>query len=118
MVTPEYNHTIPPALVNAMDMFGGSLYAFKPSACVCYSMTALGGSRVAQALPPMLHELGCLPVSKQFVLPSANKALTAEGVATGDGADGNIGQLQKMLAQLVWWADACRKQRAARGIPK
>lgn len=37
IVSAEYNHAIPPALSNMMDHFGGSCYAYKPSAIVCYS---------------------------------------------------------------------------------
>ena len=117
VVTPEYNHTIPPALLNAMDNFGGSNFAFKPSACVCYSKTALGGSRVAQALQPFLHELGCLPVSKQVILPAADQILSSDGVAVGDKAAANDKQMQSLLNQFTWWAEACRNQRASSGIP-
>ena len=37
IVSGEYNHSIPPALSNMMDHFGGSSYAYKPSGIVCYS---------------------------------------------------------------------------------
>lgn len=64
IVTPEYNHTLPPALTSMMGHFGSSNYAFKPSAIVTYSVGALGGIRAAMAARPFLSELGCLPVSK------------------------------------------------------
>jgi hypothetical protein len=37
VVSPEYNHSVPPALSNTLAHFGGSLFAFKPSAVVTYS---------------------------------------------------------------------------------
>jgi NAD(P)H-dependent FMN reductase len=37
MVTPEYNHAPGPALLNLLDHFGSSTFAFKPSLIVSYS---------------------------------------------------------------------------------
>lgn len=37
VVTPEYNHTIPPALTSMMGHFGGSNYLYKPCGAVTYS---------------------------------------------------------------------------------
>lgn len=37
IVTPEYNHSLPPALTNMLDHFGSSVYSWKPSGIVCYS---------------------------------------------------------------------------------
>lgn len=37
MVTPEFNHAPAPALLDTLNHFGGSSYAFKPSAIVSYS---------------------------------------------------------------------------------
>lgn len=38
MVSPEYNHSMSPALSHLLNHFGASLFAFKPSAIVTYSM--------------------------------------------------------------------------------
>jgi NAD(P)H-dependent FMN reductase len=37
MVTPEYNHAPSPALLETLNHFGGSSFAFKPSCIVTYS---------------------------------------------------------------------------------
>ncbi len=37
MVSPEYNHSLSPALLHLLNHFGSSLFAFKPSAIVTYS---------------------------------------------------------------------------------
>ena len=37
MVSPEYNHSMSPALANLLNHFGSSLFAYKPSAIVTYS---------------------------------------------------------------------------------
>jgi NAD(P)H-dependent FMN reductase len=36
IVTPEYNHSLPPALTSMMGHFGGSSYANKPRYCHCH----------------------------------------------------------------------------------
>ena len=64
------------------------------------------------ALRPFLSELGCLPVSKQVIMPNAPGQLSEEGVPEGDHAGGCIKQMDGMLTQLRWWAEATRDQRA------
>jgi chromate reductase len=108
------NHTIPPVLTQLMNMTGCSKYANKVSGTVCYSgfPSPAGGARCAVALRPFLSELGCLPVSKQVIIPNANAQLTDEGVPQGDHAEGCQKQMDGMLEQLRWWAEATRAQRA------
>ena len=100
MVTSEYNHAPSPALLETVNHFGGSSYAFKPSAIVTYSAgqwrarqpclpappppsqcgaACRGGTRAAVALRPVLCELGCLPVSAMIHIPHAGKLLTPDG---------------------------------------
>lgn len=116
VVSCEYNHTIPPALTGMMGHFGGSNYAYKPSATVCYSPGPSGGARVAMALRPFLSELGCLPVSKLTLLPEPAALLRDDG-APVDAAARPLKQLPAMLAELEWFAVALRKQRDSCGPP-
>src|SRR5471032_3696916 len=44
IVTGEYNHTMPPGLMNLLDHFMEEYY-WRPSAIVCYSAGAFGGVR-------------------------------------------------------------------------
>jgi chromate reductase, NAD(P)H dehydrogenase (quinone) len=113
VVTPEYNHTIPPALTAMMNFVGCSKYADKVSGSVCYSgySTPAGGARCAVALRPFLSELGCLPVSKQVIVPNASQQVTEDGEAQGDHKDGLTKMMDAMLEQLQWWAEAARTQR-------
>ena len=114
IVSPEYNHTIPPVLTQLMNMTGCSKYANKVSGTVCYSgfPSPAGGARCAVALRPFLSELGCLPVSKQVIIPNANGQLDESGVPQGDHAEGCQKQMDGMLEQLRWWAEATRTQQA------
>ena len=119
IITPEYNHSIPSALTNMMNHFGCSLYSYKPSACICYSMTPIGGPRVAAALRVFLSELGCLSVSKQAILPSCHKYISKDGDPVEGESQGQdaVKQISGTLKQLHWWATACRVQREAAGTP-
>lgn len=38
IITPEYNHSVPPALTNLLDHFSPAQYHFKPSGIVSYSL--------------------------------------------------------------------------------
>ena len=114
IVSPEYNHSIPPALSSLMGHFGGSCYQCKPSAIVTYSPGPWGGMRAAMAIQIMCHELGCLPVSKLCGLPSATDLLKEDGTPVDPEAR-MLGQLPSMLVQLEWMAVAMKNQRAATG---
>jgi len=64
-VTPEYNHSFPAALKNAIDY----LYAewqHKPAGTVSYGIT--GGVRAVEALRLVLIEVGAVPIAAQVAL--------------------------------------------------
>lgn len=63
MVSPEYNHSMSPALAHLLNHFGSSLFSYKPSVIVTYSAGQWGGARAAVSMRTFLSELGCLPVS-------------------------------------------------------
>jgi chromate reductase, NAD(P)H dehydrogenase (quinone) len=112
VVTPEYNHSVPPALSSMMGHFGGSLYANKPSGIITYSAGPFGGTRAAMALRPLLSELGCLPVSKLACFPFPDTYLDSDGVVS-DPNNRMLKQLPELLSQLEWWAVAASNQREA-----
>ncbi len=79
MISPEYNHTMSPALANLLNHFGSSLFSYKPSAIVTYSAGQWGGMRAAVGMRTFLSELGCLPVSSMIHVPKAQEVFTADG---------------------------------------
>lgn len=112
MVSPEYNHSISPALTHLLNHFGSSLFAYKPSAIVTYSAGQWGGVRAAAGMRVYLSELGCLPVSAMIHVPKAQQVFTEDG----DFADGVDTQrwteyMDRAFTQLYWWADAASAQR-------
>jgi chromate reductase len=117
IVSPEYNHVVPPALAGLMGHFGGSCYSQKCSAVVTYSPSPFGGMRASMVICQMLHELGCLPVSKLCGLPAVSEILNTDGTPI-DPAHRMLKQLPSMLTDLEWLAVAMKNQRDAVGLPK
>lgn len=56
-VTPEYNHTYPAVLKNAIDYLYEPWHG-KPYSIVCYSPGAIGGARAADQLRNLLNYIG------------------------------------------------------------
>jgi len=113
MVSPEYNHSMSPALAHLLNHFGSSLYAWKPSLIATYSAGQWGGARAAVNMRTFLAELGCLPVSAMIHVPKAQDVFDAEGgYAPGVGAARWNDYLDRGFQQLAWWAEAASRQRA------
>lgn len=119
MVSPEYNHSMSPALAHLLNHFGSSLYSYKPSAIATYSAGQWGGARAAVNMRTFLAELGCLPVSAMIHVPSAQDLFDEAGGYLPD-IDGTKwdGYLGRTFAQLVWWAEAARYQRATKSADR
>ncbi|MEM1130207.1 MAG: NAD(P)H-dependent oxidoreductase [Pseudomonadota bacterium] len=113
MVSPEYNHSMSPALADLLNHFGASLFAYKPSLIATYSAGQWGGARAAMNMRAYLGELGCLPVSAMVHVPKAHEVFDADGgyLDTVD-ADRWDTYLGRGLGQLAWWGAAARSQRA------
>jgi NAD(P)H-dependent FMN reductase len=80
VVCAEYNHSIPPALVNLLDYFLEE-YFYRPSAIVCYSAYQFGGVRAAMQLRSLLPEVGMPTIPTLQPVSLAGHALSEEGVA-------------------------------------
>ncbi|MEO9529311.1 NAD(P)H-dependent oxidoreductase [Roseibium sp.] len=114
MVSPEYNHSMSPALAHLLNHFGSSLFAYKPSAIVTYSAGQWGGARAAVNMRTFLSELGCLPVSAMVHVPKAQEVFEENGgLLEGEDADRWDGYFDRTFSQLFWWAEAAARQRAA-----
>ncbi|WP_339719132.1 NAD(P)H-dependent oxidoreductase [uncultured Paraglaciecola sp.] len=113
MVSPEYNHSMSPALANLLNHFGSSLFSYKPSAIVTYSAGQWGGMRAAVGMRTYLSELGCLPVSAMIHVPRAQDIFTANGtLQTGEDQDSWFNYFARTINQLAWWAQATKAHRA------
>lgn len=101
IVTPEYNHSVPPALVNALD----HLYVewnYKAAAFVSYGGVS-GGLRSVQSAKPLLCALKVVPIVEAVALPSAHKLVEA-GVFNPEPSHLKAATL--MLDELKRWTSA------------
>lgn len=113
MLSPEYNHSISPALANLLNHFGSSLFSYKPSAIVTYSAGQWGGMRAAVGMRTFLSELGCLPVSAMIHVPHAHEVFDESGsINQGQDASHWDDYFYRTFAQLNWWAEATKLQKA------
>lgn len=116
MVSPEYNHTMSPALVHLLNHFGSSLFSYKPSAIVTYSAGQWGGARAAVGMRTFLSELGCLPVSAMIHIPAAQEVFDENGHYLGAvDAPAWTNYTGRAFDQLMWWATAAKNHRSAAG---
>jgi NAD(P)H-dependent FMN reductase len=111
VVTPEYNHSIPGGLKNAIDTVWLSFgFRNKPVAAVGYSGSVGGGIRAIEHLAHVFIETEAVPLRNTVVIPFVRTAFGADG----EPADPETGiRLQVMLDDLAWWSSALEKARAA-----
>jgi NAD(P)H-dependent FMN reductase len=112
IVTGEYNHSVPPALVNLLDHFLEE-YFFRPSAIVSYSRGPFGGVRAAVHLQAVLCELGMPSISSTVPVPRVGSAFTDDGVANDPAF---TKRFVRFVTELEWYAEALKEQRK-KGVP-
>jgi NAD(P)H-dependent FMN reductase len=102
-VTPEYNFSTPPALVNALDYLVNE-WAYKPVAYVSYGGVS-GGLRSVQMNKLMVTALRMMPLPEAVTLPFFTKLFDQ---ATGAFAPGEAQDkaARVMLDELAKWAVA------------
>lgn len=110
-VTGEYNHNVPPGLVNLLDHFLEE-YFWKPSAIVCYSAGSFGGVRAAVALREMVAEMGMSSIPSVLPIPRVQHAFDDEGRPKDEAWHGRAA---KFLAELEWYGEALRAARIKDG---
>ena len=100
-VTPEYNYSMPPALVNAIDYLLAE-WAYKPAGIVSYGGVS-GGTRAAQMVKLMLTSMKVMPLPEGVSVPFFSKM-----IAEGKFAPGELQEKAAlaMLDELARWAGA------------
>ena len=107
-VTPEYNFSTPPSLVNALDYLLKE-WAYKPAAFVSYGGIS-GGMRSVMMTKSILTTLRMVPILEAVNLPMFAQQIdrtTGEFNAT----DVNAKAADAMLKELHKWAGALREMR-------
>lgn len=109
IVTPEYNHGSPPALVNALDHLYQE-WNYKPAAFVSYGGVSAGLRSVAMT-KSILTTLKMVPLVEAVAIPNFPSLMDKES-GRFTGSDGLDKSAAGMLKELARWASALRTLRA------
>ena len=106
-VTGEYNHTVTPALTNALSYLN---VEFNNKAAGIVSYGSMGGARAAEHLRNILSELQIAHVRNQVMF---SLFTDFENFADFKPTEQNAGTLAPMIDQLIPWTKAMESVRAA-----
>jgi NAD(P)H-dependent FMN reductase len=114
-ITPEYNHSVPGALKNAIDSVIAS-FAFrnKPAAFVGYSGGIAAGVRAIEHLAHIAIEAEMVPLRSTVIIPMVNAAFDHDGGPKDPEATTAAGI---MLDDLAWWAAVLHGARQDKQLP-
>src|SRR5947207_3542962 len=78
-VTPEYNHSVPAVLKNAIDsVFATFAFRTKPAVCVAYSRGIGGGIRALEHLAHIALEAEMVPLRNNVIIPFIGDAVVSD----------------------------------------
>jgi NAD(P)H-dependent FMN reductase len=107
IVTPEYNFSVPPSLLNAFDYVYDE-WCYKPAAFVSYGGVS-GGLRAVQHAKNTVTTLKMMPMFEAVTIPSAAKRVVDGTFQTTESDDRAA---VAMLDELLRWAVALKPMRA------
>ena len=114
-VTPEYNHSVPGVLKNAIDnVFVSWALRNKPGGFVGYSTGIAGGVRAIEHLALIGIEAELVPLRNTVLIPNVEAAFTETGDPVDPIADKSLGVL---LDDLAWWSNVLAQARAEGELP-
>jgi NAD(P)H-dependent FMN reductase len=114
-VTPEYNHSVPGVLKNAIDsVFVSFGFRNKAAAFVSYAGGLAGGVRAIEHLAHIAIEAEMVPLRNSVVLPFVGTAFDADGEPTNSETEIAAAI---MLDDLEWWGLALQQARAEQELP-
>ena len=103
-VTPEYNYSAPPSIVNALDYLVHE-WSYKPLAFVSYGGVS-GGTRSVQMIKLQATALRMMPIPEAVSLPFFAKMFAADGSFVPDNTHDKTADA--VLTELKRWTDALR----------
>lgn len=107
-VTPEYNYSPPPSLVNALD-FVYKEWNYKPCGFVSYG-GASGGLRAVQAARLHVTTLKMVPLMEGVMAPMVNSLIDDAGVFQSNELIDK--SAVTLLDELLRWAEALKPMRS------
>ena len=114
-ITPEYNHSVPAVLKNAMDsVFASFAFRHKPAAFAGYSGGIAAGVRAIEHLAHIAIEAEMVPLRSSVLIPLVGGAFGQDGDPTDPAAALAAGI---MLDDLAWWAGVLQRARHDSPLP-
>ena len=104
IVTPEYNHGYPGILKAVLDLLLRE-YVHKAVAFVGVSAGPWGGTRVIEAMVPMVRELGLAVTFSDLNFPFVQKTFNEKGMLLDPAFDNRA---KDFLDELVWMAQVLK----------
>jgi NAD(P)H-dependent FMN reductase len=115
VITPEYNHSVPAVLKNAIDsVFVSFAFRNKPLALVGYSGGIAGGVRAIEHLAQIAIEAEMVPLRTAVIIPQVFQAFAPDSQPVNPIADIS---LRIALDDLKWWSVALEAARAEGQLP-
>ena len=110
IITPEYNHSIPAVLKNAIDsVFASFGFRNKPAAFVGYSGGVAAGTRAVEHLASIAIEVELHPLKQSVLIPKVGNAFNDNH----DPIDPDTETaLEIVLDDLAWWASILTRARS------
>lgn len=107
IVLPEYNHSVPAVLKNALDYLFAE-WNHKPVTIVSYGSLA-GGARAAEHLRGIAGELYMFDIREQMLLPDYWNNLDEKGKYRFSKQQKTM--IKRQIASLVFWAESMKTAR-------
>ncbi|MEZ5317556.1 MAG: NAD(P)H-dependent oxidoreductase [Vicinamibacterales bacterium] len=105
-VMPEYNYTMPPALLNALDHLYHEWH-YKPVGLVSYGGVS-GGLRSAQSAKPVITTLRMMPLPEGVTIPFVATMIQDGEFHSNEKIDASV---KTMLGELAKWTAALSTMR-------
>jgi NAD(P)H-dependent FMN reductase len=114
-ITPEYNHSVPAVLKNAIDsVFASFAFRNKPAAFAGYSGGIAAGVRAIEHLAHIAIEAEMVPLRSSVLIPLVGGAFGQDGAPKDPAAALAAGI---MLDDLAWWGAVLQRARQDSPLP-
>lgn len=115
VVTPEYNHSVPGVLKNAIDnVYVSYGLRNKPLGAIGYASGIAGGTRAVEHLAHIAIEAEAAPLRNTVIIPHVRSAFDQAGEPTNPATET---ALTIALDDLSWWGIALKRARAEGELP-
>ncbi len=115
-VTGEYNWGMQPGLKNLTDHYLEEWF-WRPAAIASYSSGRIAGARSGLIWHGTLSEMGMVVISSTLAVGPIARALTENGLPSGDSGQALAKAFPRFADDLAWWTEAAAAQRALKTPP-